>query len=434
MTPAPLLPGISLLLALAASTSEDASIASGVGPQEGPAQGSITERLAALEARNEELERRIGLLSEELESTALGDAYVPVGQGARGLSPAASKIYSAVSPLSIGGYGEGLYENRQGAVDEADFLRAIVYLGYRFDDRWLLNTEFEFEHAGTGGGGSVSVEFAYLEYFATEAVSLRFGMLLVPMGFVNELHEPTLFYSSDRPELEKRIIPSTWRENGMGFVVENDEVSYRAYVLNGFDGTGFTAEGFRGGRQKGSEALASDLAIVARMDYVGTEGLMLGGSIYHGNSGQDATGVGAATTTIAELHTELTVGAWRARALGVLAEQDDAAELNVAAELDGDESIGSALSGYYLELGHNLLNSSDTVAELIPFLRFEKFNTQEDVPDGFASDPANDLEIWTFGVAYKPHPNLIFKADFVNNESEADSDTDIFRLAMGYVF
>ncbi|MEO0649440.1 MAG: hypothetical protein AAFZ65_02030 [Planctomycetota bacterium] len=401
----------------------------------------VEQRLLSLEERNDELERRLELLSEELEQTALGDAYVPVGESFRGLSPAASKIYQATSPLSIGGYGEAIYNNFQGTeIDEADFLRAILYIGYRINEKWLINTEFEFEHAGTSGGGSASLEFGYLEYFATDNLSFRFGLLLIPIGWVNELHEPQLFPSADRPFLETQIIPSTFRENGLGFAGENEHLAYRGYVVNGLDASGFTDENLRSGRQQGSEALADDLAIVGRLDYIGVDGLIVGVSAFHGNSGQGSD-AGSVTTTILDSHIEYQTRGWRFRWLGVWAEIDDVAELNAANGLDpianpGDafESVGEELSGFYLEGMYNVFNETDETSELLPFIRYEQFDTQAEVPDGFVSDPANDQEIWTYGIAYKPHPNVVFKADYVDRDNDAGTAVDIMRFSMGYVF
>ena len=408
---------------------------------QGATTASAAARLLELERANAELSRRLDLLADEMERQDHGDVFTPVGDSRRGLSPAASKIYAAKSRLSLGGYGEMLYTNRQGSKpDDIDFLRAILYVGYKFDDRWLLNTEFEFEHASvedTADGdsaGSVSVEFAYLEYLATEQISLRAGLLLVPMGFVNELHEPTTFWSANRPEIERAILPSTWRENGFGVVGEGADLAYRAYVINGFDGEGFSSSGLRGGRQKGSEAKIEDAAFVGRLDYVGLDDLLIGASLYHGNSGQGLEGAGSVRTTIVDLHGEYNWRGWRARALGVHATLEDVEDLNNALGLVGNQSIGEELSGYYLELGYDVLNGSGCNHALIPFVRYENYDTQAKVPEGFSSNPARDAENFTFGVAWKPTSQVIFKADYVDADNGAGSGQDLLRLSMGYIF
>ena len=135
----------------------------------------------------------------------------------------------------------------------------------------------------------MSVEFAALDYLYHPALNFRAGLVLVPMGFVNEVHEPPFFLGTQRPTPERAIIPSTWRENGVGIYGELGEgrLQYRAYAVNGFDASGFTSSGLRGGRQKGSRAKANDLGFVGRVDFEPLAGWLVGGSYYRGDSGQD---------------------------------------------------------------------------------------------------------------------------------------------------
>lgn len=406
-----------------ASASNDGAANADAGQDDG-------ERMA-------ELERRLELLSEEIDTLRLGDTRPPLGRGAKGFSPAASRIYDTDAGVSIGGYGELLYEDAQGGPNEADLYRAIIYLGYRFDEKWVLNTEFEYEHATVSGDddapGSVSVEFAYLEYQHTPTFGVRAGLLLVPVGIINELHEPNIFLSANRPFVEQRIIPTTWRENGVGvFGSFGDAVDYRVYVVNGLDANGFSSNGVRGGRQKGGQAKADDLAVVARVDYVGTPGLMVGGSVYSGGSGQD---VGATVnTTIAEVHADYRANGLHLRGLYARTELDDVAELNAALGLAGADSVGERQEGFYVEAGYDVLHGSGCDQTLTPFVRFEALDTQAEVPDGFARNPARDREFVTFGVAWSPIPELVFKADYVDADDAAGTATDLFRLGMGWVF
>ena len=171
--------------------------------------------------------------------------------------------------MSIAGYGEMLYENyASDKTTRFDYLRAILYAGYRFNDKFLFNSEIEVEHAK-----EIFVEFAYVDYRATDNVGLRAGMLLIPMGLVNEFHEPTVFIGAERPVTEKSIIPTTWRENGGGIYGAFDNVAFRAYVVNGFNGSAFSSSGVRGGRQKGGKAKASDMAFTGRLDVTPTPGV-----------------------------------------------------------------------------------------------------------------------------------------------------------------
>ncbi len=227
--------------------------------------------------RIQELERKVEALTVEIERLRIGAAAVPKAERQiGGLGPAASKVYASTRGVSIGGYGEMLYENvsrtvdngtRSNAINRFDLARAVVYFGYKFDDRTLFNSEVEYEHAVAGEGeqGETSVEFAYLDFRIRRQVGLRGGLLLVPVGYLNELHEPPVFLGSRRPEVEQRIIPSTWRELGVGAYGEAGPVSYRAYLVSSLYAQGFTDDqGIREGRQEGSDARATDLAGTAR--------------------------------------------------------------------------------------------------------------------------------------------------------------------------
>lgn len=398
-------------------------------PRPAAAQQDLAQRVGELERKNAELETKLEALAGEQENLLLGGLVPPAGAARYGLGPSASKVYSVGEGLSLGGYGEALYERRSGSGnDELDFLRLVLYLGYRFDEHWVLNSEIEYEHAGE----EVGVEFATLDYLWREALNFRAGLLLIPMGFVNELHEPPTFLSARRSEVERRILPSTWRENGVGVFGDAGPLSFRAYLVNGFDATGFTDAGLRGGRQNGSEALAEDLALVGRVDWTATPGLLAGGSLYFGDAGQDQPGLGSTGVAIGELHAE-----WRAeglwlRGLVAMAEVDDVAELNAANGLAGADSVGEELAGHYLEAGYDLCSLLGTSAPhaLSPYARYEAVDTQAEVPSGFAADPANDFDLVTLGLNWRPRSNLVFKLEYQDHEQAEDG----WNLAMGFSF
>lgn len=418
----------------------------------------LRERLSQQDtAELAELRRMIDALTREIEELRLGQEVVAVADtGLYGLAPAASKVYRVREGVSIGGYGEALYENfadereddaPSGKTDQFDFLRAIVYVGYKFSDRLLFNSEIEWEHAATGQAGSVSLEFAYLEYRFNDAFGIRGGMLLPPMGFLNEIHEPPTFLGTERPATENQIIPSTWRENGIGFFGRAADFDYRGYLVNGFDAVGggssnaggFSAGGLRGGRQKGSKAVAEDFGFVGRVDYVGQPGLIVGTSAYFGQSAQNRVTAGGAEiggeTLIWEGHGQYRARGLYLRGLFALATVDDAPELNDAKGLSGPgESIGEQLLGWYLEGGYDVLRPVRTRHELIPYVRFEQLNTQDEVPNGRQADPANDRTIVSLGLAWKPITNIIVKGDFQIHSNEADTGVDQLNAAIGYLF
>ncbi len=410
------------------------------------------------DGRLDELERRLMQLAEQVADLKAGDTAPagsePVSSG--GLGPAASKVYGVGRGVSLGGYGEMLYENYDSTDedgspvstrDQLDFLRAIIYVGYKFNDRILFNSEIEFEHATTGGSGEVSVEFAYLDFLVRESFNVRAGMVLMPVGFVNELHEPPVFLGARRPYVEQRLLPTTWRENGAGFYGEHGQLSYRAYMttnlaaVDGVSGgaSGFSSSGVRGGRSKGSKSSAEDLAFSGRLDWQPGHGILLGASFVSGNTGQSAVTPGGESidgrTTMFDIHAQYHRNGIQARALFVDTEIEDVALINEFQGFTGSDSVGESQSGWYGELGYDLLASrTGSRRSLIPYLRYESYDTQEAVPAGFSRNPASEVTVTTVGMAWKPIPQVVLKADWNEISNEAGTGVDQINVALGFLF
>jgi len=415
------------------------------------AEGKDPQRLEHLAQQVEELMRQLQILTQELERQQLGAAYGAAAESVHGLGPAASKVYGLEQGVSLGGYGEMVYKNRSSGDDEVDFLRAVFYFGYKFNDRVVFNSEIEFEHAKTGEGeeGEVSVEFAYLDFLVRDEFNVRAGMVLLPVGFVNELHEAPIFFGALRPQVEQVILPTTWRENGVGVFGELGRFSYRVYLLGGLDSTGFSASsGIRGGRQNGSKAAANDLALAGRVDWTLTPGLKVGVSGYIGDSGQNAEVLGEeldGQVSVFDFHAEWRWRGLRVRGLYARVEIDDAAlinQQNLGAGDGGEKSLGERLVGWYGEAAYDVLAHLATRQQLSPYVRYEEYNTQDQVPDGyltdpldpFRPDPALDVRLLTIGVAYHPIPQVVIKVDFQDFDNEAGTGVDQFNVALGYLF
>ena len=411
------------------------------------AQGSDAGRL-------DELARRIDLLAAELEKARTGgatDVEAPT-KGEPGLGPAASKIYRRTSGgVSIGGYGEVLFgapsgTRQDGAPSEAhkrlDLLRYVTYLGYKFSDKILLNSEVEFEHATTGEGaeerGEASVEFAYLEFRPWKSAGFRAGALLMPLGFLNELHEPPIFHGARRNEVETQIVPATWSENGVGLFGQGGGFRWRTYVVAGLSSAGFAADGIREGRQHGSQSLADDVAFTGRLDFVGAPGLVLGGSMFVGNSGQRAEIDGRrirGRVTLFDVHAQYEQRGFQVRALYARSTVGDAASINAQNGLVGAESVGSRQYGFYAEAAYDLMTARPRGQwAVVPFARYERLNPQDRVPAGFEKDPTLDQTVWTAGVAVKPLHNVVMKGDYQWASNKAREGVNRLNLAVGYLF
>jgi hypothetical protein len=436
-----------------------------------PAIAQEADEDLAREDRIGALERKVEVLTEELERTRTDMAVPETAElkSVYGLGPGASKIYSITRGLSIGGYTEGFYsaivddKRESGAKNRADMLRAVLYAGYKFTDRILYNMEIEFEHATTSStesssGGSVSVEFAALDFLLADWANVRTGLLLVPMGFINEVHEPPFFYGVNRPEVERTIIPSTWRENGVGLFGElAEQIDYKLYVVNGFNAEGFSPSGLRGGRQQGNRVLAEHLAFIGRLDWTPLPELLLGGSVYVGNSGQDQdftvdagmgefeAGLPDALTTIWEVHGQFEKRGLHLRALFTMAHIDDARDLSRVlgpedmggiGQLGDGEAVAKQMLGLYGEIAYDVLQwlapSSDMTLE--PFFRFEYLDTQNRMPSGYSADERRKVEIYTAGLSFKPIRNVVIKVDYRNRRPEEGALGDEINAGFGLVF
>jgi hypothetical protein len=405
---------------------------------------------AATQARLAELDRKIDILTREIEKLKIGEAAVEVTTARYGVGPAAAKVYGKKG-LSIGGYGEALYQNfatqnqsdePSGETDQITLLRAVLYVGYKFDPHFVLNTEIEYENAvvASDKGGEAEVEFAYLDYMNSRAFNARAGLILIPMGLVNELHEPTVYLGARRPSVDEFIIPTTWRELGTGVYGSAGPFFYRAYAVNGLNAAGYSAdEGIREGRQEGSEALAANWAFTGRVDYAGVSGLLVGASIFTGDSGQGQfTPSGElihAPTTVWDVH-----GDWQWRGIwlrGVYAQTTigQAALVNQLNNFEGDESVGSKQHGWYAQAAFDVLSlGTGSRMSLSPYVLYGQYDTQAEVPAGYERNPENDVTQLTLGAAFKPIDRLILKVDWQQTHNAARTGVNQWNVNLGYVF
>jgi hypothetical protein len=395
----------------------------------------------------DELRRQIDILADEIEQLRSGEVEMvevtTQRQRELGLAPSASTTYERTTAgVSLAGYGEMLLQNyattNQSGTGGApttqfDFLRAILYAGYRFNDQFLFNSEIEVEHAK-----EIFVEFAYVDYMPTEHFTVRGGMVLVPLGLVNEFHEPTVFIGAKRPETESRIIPSTWRENGVGVLGSAGIVNVRAYLTNGFNGAAFSAAGVRDGRQNGGQARAANLAFSGRLDVTPVPGVFVGVGLYRGGSGQESIVLeGEALTvgtTITEVHGQAQIRGFDVRALFAQASIDQAGEASRALGLATGSPIAETMQGGYVQVGYDLLSQTTSPIGLTPYVRYEQIDTQHRVPEGFTRDLSRDGTFATVGVELKPISNIVVKTDYQFVTNAAGLGRNQFNVNLGYAF
>lgn len=396
---------------------------------------SLEERVKALEEQN-------NVLTEEvLASQSDGFTLVDTEKSYNGLGSAASKVYFSKNPLSIGGYGEMFYANPEGKDDYADVYRFITYFGYRFNDWVILNAEIEFEHgANAENGGKVVLEFMYLDFLLSQEANLRLGHVLVPMGLINLRHEPILFNTVQRPEVEKLLIPSTWHENGVLVYgkFENLDLEYTAGVINALNvNNGYTINGeskwIREGRLGSSKNAPFDPAFVGRVDYTGVNGLMLGASVYYGGGSNlkdpgildPIQNVSGLHTTMFDIHAMYDNGPFSAYGLYTQTTLDGASKLGAKA--------AKKASGYYGNVSYDLGDVVGIDYKLPIFAQYENLNPVDKTVSGLG-DKRFQTDIVTIGMNFFPVDQAVIKADYAMRKVHDQNQEDIFSFGIGFVF
>ncbi|MGB7786544.1 MAG: hypothetical protein WBL27_10620 [Salinimicrobium sp.] len=353
----------------------------------------------------------------------------------------AQRILSANNgnAVTVGAYGEIVYNQPEDANGELDVHRLVMLLGYQFNDKVQFFSEIEFEHVK-----EVYVEQAFVNYNVARNVNLRAGLMLVPMGIINEYHEPTTFNGVNRPAMDHEIVPATWREIGVGVTgrVNSANLTYQAYLFNGFksttdDGKGLLggSSGLRGGRQKGAESTINTPNLSAKIEYYGILGLRMGLSGYFGRTQapdevKDLPGADVGLSMVG-LDARYRYKRFSARGQYIYASLTDTEAYN---ELTGRD-LGSALSGWYAEAAYNLLPAVKE-QKLFAFARYEDYDTHAETAGNLAQNPAYDRNDVTLGLSYHVAPGVVFKGDYQikDNAAAGSNAMDQFNLGVGVWF
>ena len=411
----------------------------------------------AQEEEIKEMKRQIEVLTEEMEKLKLGAVAEPKYESFMGLGPAASKVYGVEKGLSLGGYGEVVYNNYQHASkkDLADAQRFILYGGYKFNDWIIMNTELEFEHAGIGNSGSkeaeVYTEFSYLDFLLSKSFNVRTGLILMPIGLVNEYHEPTVYNGVLRPDVEINIIPGTWRDIGIIAYGNLGSLKYDVALVNGLRVNSFTnSTWIRSGRQQGAKVNADALASLVRINYEPLTDLLIGGTYYSGKADQgkggdeDKSTDKEGTVNLWEVHAQYQVKGLYLRGLYSRGSLD----ANDAFKTDTSlKKVGKDVEGWYLETAYDIMPfiKSGSDKSLTPFVRYEVYDTNKGVFNGQTRDTTLDRTVVTYGLGFKPHPNVVIKADYQSRDTSSslsegkgtnldENKIDQFNIGVGFIF
>lgn len=354
-------------------------------------------------------------------------------------------INSLVNNTTIGGYGSINYNSYKGgasaaAKDKVDVNRFVLYFGHKFNDMVSLKSELEIEHAisSAGDSGEVEVEQLYLDFHFNDQFNGKVGLFLMPLGLINETHEPTTFYGVERNEVETRIIPTTWREAGIGAYGEVvPGFAYQFNVTTNFSASKFDKAdpGFRSMHQEGQLASAENLAISGALNYLGTPGLKLGVAFMTGDAGQNTASIGNARLTLWDIHGRYSVGDLDLRALYARGHLADADKINTFV---GDTGTPSSIYGWYTEAAYHVWKSGDM--DFAPFIRYEKYDGQSSLPSNGLRIDGSKNSIVTLGGNFWVHPGVVLKADyqtFKNKDFDSGGNSlgdKRINLGMGYMF
>ncbi|MEN6453901.1 MAG: hypothetical protein ABFD10_06555 [Prolixibacteraceae bacterium] len=369
----------------------------------------------------------------------------------------ADKLLSSGSPLTIGGYGEVHYhqpfssDTRMNG--ELDVHRMVILFGYQFSERTRFVTELEFEHVS-----EVYVEQAFLQHKLNRAVNLRAGLLLIPMGIVNEYHEPTTFNGVERPLIDNKLAPTTWREAGAGFsgTIRSAALKYQVYVVNGFNGYDGTARlngksGLRGGRQKGASSYISSPNFTGKLEYFGIRGLNVGlsgywgdtqSTLYDGIKKDDDAALAKADSSVVGISMVGLDARYNLKGLQLRGQLyrtnlSNTSQYNhFTADKGSLNDLGSRMTGYYIEAGYNVFRHLEkTKTELIPFVRLEGYDTHAEVSGEITRKESYKNRVITSGLTLRLAQGAVLKTDLQMVKPEgADSYSKVFSMGVGVMF
>lgn len=369
-----------------------------------------------------------------------------------------SKAHAETKPVSnsdvkVGGYGELIYNaySNDSGRSQMDFRRFVLFISKNFNDKLSFNSEVEWEHSvvSASNSGETALEQAYLNYQVSSDLSLKAGLFLMPFGFINEAHEPPVFYGVERNEIETRIIPSTWREGGIsvsGNTAANFDWSLG--LVTAFDSAKFSDAGkpLRALRQKLELAKARDLAVFATLNYR-IPGLVVGTALYSGDSMQGNADFNAKTTlpnfvginariSLVDVHARWESNGWDSQVLlakGFTADAERIDQILQAYNIANAKSlpyVSSEFYGWLVQTAYKFSLSNES--SISPFVRYEEFDSQSKMPTGFSASASNVDHVTTAGFSYKPHSDVVFKTDYQNYNDT--SSRNRFNLGMGYMF
>lgn len=344
--------------------------------------------------------------------------------------------------LTIGGYGEVHYnqvlDKSKRTNGTLDVHRMVLFFGYNFSKKTQFVTEVEMEYAN-----ELWVEQMFVQHKLTDFMNVKAGLLLIPMGIINEFHEPTTFNGVERPLIDNKIAPSTWREVGIGFSgnILPASLKYQVYMVNGassYDGTSGLfngSNGIRSGRQKGTKSYISTPNFTGKIDYYGIRGLNIGLAGYFGKSQSKLyNNLDATNTTLVAKADSSVVGmsmlgldarynykGLELRGQAYYTSFSNTEQYNKFTRKSGKfNDLGESMMGYYIEAGYNVLRLfPEAKMELVPFVRYQDYNMHLTVNANQTAKKDYAGSVVTTGLTLRLAKGVVAKADVDFAKTEA---------------
>jgi hypothetical protein len=393
-----------------------------------------------------------------------------------GLALAASKIFFSDKRYSISGFGEfnvvPLQTNVNRSVGDLELYytglyRYATFFGYRLNKKLIWNSEFqiEFLHDRNKEYHHEIVLEAFFDYLYKDFLKLRFGYFPLTIGYVNNNDEPVMFYSVNRSEVERLIVPSTWIEFGTMFYGNiSKKLSYSIAFSQGLNSQSYlSGTWIRQGREIRFDVPKS-VSINPQLIFKATDHFTLSGSGYYGNSGQGKQVI--MNNTLSDVHATIALLSGYAKydwknfrfvtvgSFGQLTDTDKIYELTKQSATNG-QVLGKEVYGYLFELGcdvlpylrkkslgdhkeHRLYNKEEM--KLTLFSRYERLNTHHSVLTSLEHLPRveNDLTIWSLGVNFNTRENIVLKANYQYRTNKSPLDLNpikhVGELGVGFIF
>jgi outer membrane murein-binding lipoprotein Lpp len=400
---------------------------------------------AELRAKLERLANEVEALKAELKALNTKTEAVAAAQEAAP-APAVAALDTLAQQTTFFGYGEVNYSrpSRASGDAQADVRRAVLGFGHRFDADTRLVAELEWEHAivSADDQGESEVEQFYIDHRINNFLNIKTGLFLIPSGLLNQSHEPTRYFGVERNFVETAIIPTTWREGGIGLYGSTDiGLAWDVGVTTGFNLGKWDAAATEGQEsplgsihQELQLARARDLAVYGALNYNGVPGLNLGGSVFSGGAGQGNAGFAApdARVTLWDVHGRWQHGPLQISALyarGMIS-NTDALNLTFAGQ---PTLVPKSFSGWYTEASYRAWQHGNYA--ITPFARYELYNTAsayDATAQGLGAVTGPNQKVWTYGTSFNIHPQVVFKADLQNFPE--DGARNRFNLGLGLMF